>query len=93
MEPTRATWTDERLDDLAHRMDQGFSRVEEELRAMRGDANGRFDSFERRFDSFERRFDSLERRFDTFQTTILQLGGGMAVAILATLISVLLTRA
>ena len=73
-------------------MDQGFVRVEEELRALRGDVNGRFDSSERRFDSFERRFDSLERRFDAFQTAILQIGGGMTVAILATLISVLLTR-
>ena len=79
MERTRATWTDERLDDLAQRMDRGFSRIDEDVRTLRSDMNARFDS--------------MERRMDSFQTAILQLGGGMTVAILATLVSVLLTRA
>ncbi len=35
MEPVRATWTDERLDDLNGRMDSGFDRVDEDLRAQR----------------------------------------------------------
>lgn len=37
------SWTDERLDDLSRRMDQGFARVDAELRAL----NGRFDSLQR----------------------------------------------
>jgi hypothetical protein len=68
MERARATWTDERLDDLARRVDVGFNRVDEELRAVRAELS------------------SLQR-------TMLQVGSGMIVAILATLISVLLTAA
>jgi len=39
----RQSWTDERLDDMSRRMDQGFARVDVELRAL----NGRFDALER----------------------------------------------
>jgi hypothetical protein len=31
METMRSTWTDERLDDLTHRMDHGFARVDSRL--------------------------------------------------------------
>jgi hypothetical protein len=34
------TWTDERLDDLSRRMDQGFERVDRDLRDMRGEMRG-----------------------------------------------------
>lgn len=43
MEGVREAWTDERLDDLSRRMDNGFARVDAELRAL----NGRFDSLQR----------------------------------------------
>jgi hypothetical protein len=35
MEATRNSWTDERLDDLNHRVDSGFSEVGQEFRAFR----------------------------------------------------------
>lgn len=35
METVRETWTDERLDDLNHRVDVGFREVGEEFRALR----------------------------------------------------------
>jgi hypothetical protein len=47
VERARATWTDERLDDLARRMDDGFHRVDEELRALRTEMNARFDGLQR----------------------------------------------
>jgi hypothetical protein len=31
----REAWTDERLDDLTHRVDDGFGRIERESRAVR----------------------------------------------------------
>jgi hypothetical protein len=31
----RATWTDERLDDLARRVDSGFDRMDRDLRELR----------------------------------------------------------
>ena len=35
----RVAWTDERLDDLAKRMDAGLERVDQELRDMRATMN------------------------------------------------------
>jgi ribosomal protein RSM22 (predicted rRNA methylase) len=43
MEAMRQSWTDERLDDLAQRMDNGFARVDADLRAL----NARFDALQR----------------------------------------------
>ncbi|MDP9189790.1 MAG: hypothetical protein M3O25_11120 [Actinomycetota bacterium] len=33
----RAAWTDERLDDLARRIDAGFDRVDRDIRDLRSD--------------------------------------------------------
>jgi len=43
MEAMRQSWTDERLDDLAQRMDNGFVRVDADLRAL----NAGFDALQR----------------------------------------------
>jgi hypothetical protein len=50
MEAMRNAWTDERLDDLAGRVDTGFAR--------------------------------LEDRFDKLQHVLVQIAGGMVVAVL-----------
>jgi hypothetical protein len=47
MEGARATWTDERLDDLARRVDSGFQRTDEELRALRLELGARIDALQR----------------------------------------------
>ena len=47
MERTRATWTDERLDDLARRVDSGFNRVDEDLRSLRTELGTRIDALQR----------------------------------------------
>lgn len=39
----REGWTDERLDDLSKKVDQGFARLDADMRAL----NGRFDSLQR----------------------------------------------
>ena len=45
----REAWTDERLDDLAKRMDKGFDEVKGEVRELRGEI-GRLDT---RLDSMQ----------------------------------------
>jgi hypothetical protein len=46
MEAMRESWTDGRLDDLSHRMDAGFNRVDADLRELRTEMNARFDALQ-----------------------------------------------
>jgi hypothetical protein len=67
MEAMRESWTDARLSDFAAHTD------------------GRFESLERRVDEGFRRVDAdlraLNGRFDSLQRTMLQVGGGVIVAL------------
>jgi hypothetical protein len=45
----REVWTDERLDDLNKRVDDGFKDIREELRAIRGEIAAMHRSFIRIF--------------------------------------------
>ena len=36
----RVAWTDDRLDDLANRMDAGFARVDADIRELRAEIGG-----------------------------------------------------
>jgi hypothetical protein len=36
----RVAWTDERLDDLANRMDAGFARVDADIRELQAEIGG-----------------------------------------------------
>jgi hypothetical protein len=54
MEAMREAWTDGRLDDLNHKVDEGFRRVDADLRGLRSEVrslgaevNGRFDALQR----------------------------------------------
>jgi flagellar capping protein FliD len=69
---TRATWTDERMDDLngrvdelGRRMDQQFERVDEKLEKME--------------DRTSRQFERLDSKIDAFQLAIVRVGGGLIV--------------
>jgi hypothetical protein len=97
MERGRATWTDERLDDLARRVDRGFERVDRELAALRGriDAHGtelsdRIDAVGSGLsDRIDALSDRVDARIDGLQRTMIQVGGGLVAAMLATLVTVL----
>jgi hypothetical protein len=61
----REAWTDERLDDLARRMDRGFDRVDADMRELRSEIGAvRTDlkaEMDLRFGRLEARFDSMQR--------------------------------
>ncbi|HEY8083436.1 MAG TPA: hypothetical protein VIE64_07790 [Solirubrobacterales bacterium] len=69
MESVRQKWTDERLDDLNHRVDEGFRESREETRALRTEMNTRFDA--------------VDARFDAMQRTMVQVAVAMTAAYLA----------
>lgn len=82
MEPTRQTWTDERLDDLSSRVDTGFERVDARFNAM----EDRFNAIDARFNALDARLDA---RFDSLQRLIVQVGGGMIASVLVATIGIL----
>ncbi len=73
---TREEWTDERIDDLAKRMDKGFDEVKCEVRDLRSEAKAEFQreraetkaefsslraDVNSRFNSIDARLDGLNR--------------------------------
>jgi hypothetical protein len=54
MQTMREAWTDERLDDLSHRVDRGFDRVDLDIRDLRAEMDKRFTRLEAKFDSMQR---------------------------------------
>lgn len=54
VERARATWTDERLDDLARRVDDGFQLVDADLRLLRTEMTTRFAEVNGRVDALQR---------------------------------------
>ena len=94
MEAMRESWTDERLDDLSHRSDDGFKRVEADLRAQRSDAKSEFATLrsetKAEFTSLRSETKTefallraeMNARFDSMQRMIIQGGGGIIASIL-----------
>ncbi|MGZ5376439.1 MAG: hypothetical protein ACXWEF_08335 [Solirubrobacterales bacterium] len=81
-ERARATWTDERLDDLSRRMDEGFSRMDERFSRV----DERFSRVDGEFQAlrsdFGARIDRQAEGLDALQRTLIQVGGGMIASIL-----------
>ena len=86
MEAMRKSWTDERLDE-------GFTRVDADLRALRSETKAEFiavrGEMSTRFDRVEGRIDELHR---TIHRTMLQLGGGLIVTLALGFVSVIATH-
>jgi hypothetical protein len=60
----REKWTDERLDDLNKKVDDGFTRLDGDIKELRREMNARFNAIEARFDKMN---DSINARFDALQ--------------------------
>jgi hypothetical protein len=68
MEAMRESWTDDRLDDLQQSVNQRFGRIDSDIRDLRSEMNARFDR--------------VDARFDALQRGLLQVGGGIIVALI-----------
>ena len=90
----RETWTDERLDDLAKRMDKGFDEVKGEIRDLRAHTDKGFEAakgeirelrheMNEGFARVDSKFDALGNRFDAMQRTMIVCFAGIAGSIAA----------
>lgn len=76
----RVAWTDERLDDLAARMDAGFDRVDRDIRELRSEVSGvRGD--------LKSEAAALRGEIAELRTTMRRVGGGIIVAMIAAVLT------
>jgi flagellar capping protein FliD len=67
---TRATWTDERMDDLNGRVDDLGRRMDRQFEHLMA----RLEKAEERT---TRQFERLDAKIDAFQLAIIRVGGGL----------------
>jgi hypothetical protein len=82
MQTMRESWTDERLDDGFDRVSADIQLLREETGALRKELRQETGALRQEMNG---RFEHLESRFDDLQRTLLQVGGGMIVALLGIL--------
>lgn len=76
----RTAWTDERLDDLANRMDAGFARVDAEIRDLRKELRSEIGGL-----GVE-----LRAEIGALRLTILRVGGGIMIRLVGVIAAILL---
>lgn len=57
----RETWTDERLEDLNKKVDDGFAHLEKSVDNRFGEVGARLDRVDKRLEFLAARFDALNR--------------------------------
>ncbi len=91
MNSMREAWTDERLDDLNHRLDEGFRRIDGDLRvlrietkteltSLRGEMNERFERVDTDLKGLR---SDMNTRFEALQRTMVHAAVGMSAAFIA----------
>lgn len=88
MERARATWTDERLDDLSRRMEAGFDRLDEDLRQLRTEMTTEMTGLRGETTSVR---SEMTTRFDALQRLLIQLSGAMFIGVIGIVATVLAT--
>jgi predicted nucleic acid-binding Zn-ribbon protein len=60
MEAVRQMWSDDKLDHLERRVDEGFDRMDREFAKV----DTRFEKMEAQFEKIDARFEKMEARFE-----------------------------
>lgn len=88
----RETWTDERLDDLSKKVDDGFADLKAEMRerfdrleAQFDRVDKRFEQVDKRFEQVDKRFEAMDARFDSLSRNLLQVAGMIIAAVIGLL--------
>jgi ribosome recycling factor len=84
----RGRWTDERIDDLAERVERGFSEVKGEVRDLRTEMKNGFGQIDKRFERVDDKLDAVQRNMMTWGialfSTIVSLNAAVIAAIALT---------
>lgn len=75
----REVWTDERLDDLNKKVDDGFEKVDRRFAEAKAETGERFDRLETRMDA---QFSELTQRFDRMQHGLFAAAVALCVALI-----------
>jgi hypothetical protein len=70
----RSAWTDERLDDLANRMDAGFARVDADIRELRMELRSEIGA--------------LRGEVGGLRLTLLRVGGGIMIGLVGVIAAI-----
>ena len=63
----REHWTDERLDDLSAKFDQGFADLKAEMREGFDRIDKRFEQVDKRFEQVDKRFEQIDKRMERLE--------------------------
>ena len=85
MEAVKESWTDDRLDDLNHRVGELGRRMD----ARFDQVDARFERVDARLDA---RFDRMDAKFDAMQRLMIQVGGGIIATLLASIAGLIATQ-
>jgi hypothetical protein len=72
MQTMREAWTDERLDDLNRHVEEGFRRIDGDLRALRVETKTELTALR----------GEMNDRFDAMQRLMIQVGGVIVAALI-----------
>jgi hypothetical protein len=75
----RTAWTDERLDDLANRVDAGFARIDTEIRELRAELRAEIGG--------------LRLEIGGLRLTLLRVGGGIMVGLVGVIAAIFVSPA
>lgn len=100
MEAMRESWTDDRMDDLSHRVDDGFrkvdgrfDRVEADLRALRTETRTEFAAMRGEMNTeFRTLRGEINERFDATQRVMVQVGGGVVATLMVGFLGLIATQ-
>ncbi len=89
MEAVREVWTDERMDDLNHRVDEGFRRMDREFQAIRLEMRTEFAAvrgetkteFAAVRSEMKTEFAAMRAEMTAMNRTFMQIGAGAIVTI------------
>lgn len=86
MELMERSATDKRLDDLNHKVDRGFERIDADIRGLQAESRTEFTALRGEmkagFDAMSDRFDAVHERFERTHRLLIQFCGGLLGAVI-----------